>query len=293
MSGLIGEFNRRLNASLVPEETSRGWADYRKEVTRRLSGAMKQGGRTVLFGAGNLLDIDLDEIAGISKSIVLADIDTKAVEGALSSLRLNKERIRIERVDLGGLDMAGLPGEIDGYLASGDYGALAGCLGSFRPASFNPVAGGEFDNVLFSPVYTQLFIPWFIERLGAHEVGAKQAAILVESALGLAARLIREVNDSVISCACEEAVVAVWSDILEFESGDPAAEDIRKNIGDSGWMDMLYENYELMHGHGLGSYGIHDMASRLFDVSRDWMLWPMVENRMMVVKFISGKMKRD
>ncbi|MBN2557471.1 MAG: hypothetical protein JXB33_01810, partial [Clostridia bacterium] len=278
MSESIGEFNRRLNASLVFKETSKGWANYKKEVTRRLSVAMKHGGRTVLFGAGNLLDIEIDEIAGISESIVLADIDTESVKGAVSLSMLNKEKVRIEQTDLGGLDIAGLPGEIDGYLASGDYAALARCLGSFRPSSFNPAAGGEFDNVLFSPVYTQLFIPWFMERLNAHEVDAKKVAILLEPALSLAAGLIREVNDSVLSCAGGDAVAAVWSDILEYRNDDPVLDDIRKNIGDAGWMDMFYQNYELMHGHGLGSYGIHDMVSRLLDVSQDWMLWPVVEN---------------
>ena len=279
----VAKFNRMLNESVSAQEQFLRWTDYREAVTSFASEAMIADASSIVLGAGNLYDIDLNTLNKYSNQIVLADIDRQAVLQGVKRYGSEGD-IRVIRNDLGGLDFNSVFKKTAAYIDKGDTEGLRNYLSGYKfEDNFDT---GTYDNILVSSIYTQLFIPQFLELL--HETNPASKEELIEAALSFAARLISHVNDLILMHAADEASVCVWTDMFEYATGSPALSDIENHIDDSKWMDDFYYAYIRDYGHGLGTFGISEMSDRLKDVKQKWLLWPFNDYRTLVVKIING-----
>ena len=291
MGNSIEKFNNVLNNSVCSQETYQRWSDYRASITEFAAFNMINGGNVVIVGAGNLFDINLEEISVNSTGITLADIDIELVEKGLADRKIEQHKISIVKTELGSMDSNDIFNNIDAFINSDDVGGMKELLNNYTFGTSEYSAKGTFDTVFLSSVYTQLFIPQFLEKLRTSVLAEKRRHVFLETALGFSARLIARINDEIVDLGKKDAIICAWSDILEYQNNDNALSDINIHIEDVEWMDAFFNAYLENYGHGLGSYGISDLADRLVEVGYKWMMWPFDESRSLIVKIIRGKIK--
>lgn len=282
------QFNRQLNISLQDEITYARWKEYRTGISGMISLAARTGGDTVLFGPGNLYDIEIAKLMNLGNRLLLADIDIETVAKSLDRLGCDPEKIRLEKADFGYIDGIGIDMKLDNYFKSKNFSGAAAYLEKTEPVVHIPFLQERFDNILLSSFYTQLFIPWFIKKIGKWDLSGNIKSRLLEAALAFTAKLIKKTNDSILSMANNGAVVCAWSDILEYPADDSVLTDLKSRLDNNDMMDEFYASYQKAYGHGLGSYGIYDISKRLAETAERWFLWPFNANRVMLVKFVSG-----
>lgn len=286
MANIVEEFSRSLNKSAASEETFIRWGDYRKDITGFITDCMWVNGSSIVLGAGNLLDIDLRKISENSSEIVLADIDVDAVNRGLNKYGLCKN-VSVLKSDLGGSELGELMRKVSDFIKDVNINGLKNCLDSFVfTSNFETV---NYDNVIVSAIYTQLFIPQFLVLCEQFDLEINKKTPMIEIALLFAARFISHVNDEIMMLAADDATVCVWTDVLEYIEGSDAIEDIKNHINNYDWMEEFYQSYIRDYGHGLGSYGILNISERIETVNEKWFIWPFNETRTFVVKAVSGR----
>lgn len=286
MANVVEEFNWILNKSVASDETFKRWEDYRKDITVFISDNIWKNGSCIILGAGNLMDIDLKDIAKNSSEIVLTDIDINAVKKGIE-LYGNFNTVSVLKSDLGGNDFSSLMILVSDCIEKKDLKGLKNCLASFDFTNEFEII--NFDNVIVSAVYTQLFIPQFLVALEQLNIETGMKTLMIEIALEFTARFISHVNDEIMILAADDASVVIWSDVLEYIEGSTALEDIKNHINNIDWMEEFYQTYIRDFGHGLGSYGILNIMKRIKIVDEKWFIWPFSENRTLVVKAVTGR----
>ncbi len=286
MQESIEKFNKQINESASTNEYFCRWNNYRAEITEFISGCMWKNGSIVMLGAGNIQDVDLKVLYNSSSELILADIDISAVEKGLGLHGFSLKDMPVVKIDFGSLDSNEMINEISKHIAGKDHSGLLSCFDSYEFSTGFEIL--NFDNVLISSIYTQLFLPQFLTILKNADMIYSDMKRFIEPALGFAARLISHVNDLIIKFAADDATVCAWSDILEYSNDDIALNDIKSHIDDKVWMDEYYMAYIMNYGHGLGSFGISELAERLENVKEKWLIWPFNDSRTLIVKIISG-----
>lgn len=283
---MVEEFNSQLNKSVASEETYNRWADYRKAITGFITDSMWKNGSCIMLGAGNIIDIDLKIIAKNCSELLLTDIDISAVKKGIK-MQGEVNNIIAQKHTLGGAGFDGLIKSSGEYIENKDLSGLRTLLESFEFTSDFEIV--NYDNVMVSAVYTQLFIPQFLFICEKFKLEPEIRARMLEAALVFTSKLISHVNDEIMTLAADDATIVVWSDVLEYVEGSTALEDIKKHINDFKWMEEFYQAYNRDFGYGSGSYGILDITQRIEIIDEKWLLWPFDENRSLVVKAISGR----
>lgn len=291
MGNCIEKFNSVLNNSVCSGEIYQRWFDYRASITKFAVSNMINGGNVIIVGAGNLFDINIEEISANSTGVTLADIDVETVAKGLADRKIEQQKISIVKTDFGGMDSNDIFNNIDEFINSDDAAGMKKLLNNYTFGTSEYSVKGTFDTVFLSSVYTQMFIPQFLEKLRTSILNEERKSVFLETALSFSARLIARINGEIIDLGKKDATVCAWSDILEYQNNDNALQDINRYIEDEEWMDSLYNTYFGNYGHGLGSYGISNLADRLVEVGYKWMMWPFDESRSLIVKIIHGKIK--
>lgn len=283
---MFEEFYKILNKSVASYTIFSRWSEYRKAITGFASANMWEKGSCIILGAGNLQDINLQEISKNSSELVLTDIDLNSVTKGIE-MQGSFKNVSVFKADLGGQGFGTLIEMVSEYVKRKNVTGLKMCLDSYKFTSEFEII--NYDNVMVSAVYTQLFIPQFLFICEKFKLEPVIRARMLEAALVFASKLISHVNDEIMTLAADDATVVVWSDVLEYVEGSTALEDIKKHINDFKWMEEFYQAYNRDFGYGLGSYGILDITQRIEIIDEKWLLWPFDENRTLVVKAISGR----
>ena len=265
----IRDFYRELNLSVSGEEVRKRWEAFRKDVTGFVMDGFIKGGATVVIGAGNMNDIDFKTIADASTNIVLADIDTKTLSENTSG------RIETAEIDFGC---------IDGINQVKNVKELLEFLRTESPGVRSSIGSRVFSNIIVSPFYTQLVLPWVFVMFP----DIQPASEIAGAALELAGKIIRQSNEYIRKIAADGCRLCLWTDILEYDANDPAFTDIKNNIADSSWMDAFLEQYTNEWGYGLGTYGHLEMEEHLVETDYKWLIWPFDKDRRLIVKITSG-----
>lgn len=265
----IKSFYRELNMSVSGEETRKRWEQFREAVTGFAMEGFISGGSTVVIGAGNMNDIDFKTISGASGNMILADIDTMTISENIS------DKVTAAEIDFGCID----------YIAETiDQNELIQTLKDKTPRVNSSLDGKKFDNILVSPFYTQIVLPWVFSLFP----GMKPESEIVEAALELAGKIIGLSNEYIRKLAGKDSRICLWTDMLEYDIGNPAYTDIVSNISDNAWMDAFLEQYTNEFGYGLGSYGHSEMEEYLKATVHKWLIWPFDSSRSLVVKITKG-----
>ena len=260
---------RELNLSVSGESIYNRWKDYREAVTGFVMDGFQSGGSTIVIGAGNMNDLDFEVVSNSSESLVLADIDTASIS------RYKSAGAKIAEIDFGDFD------KVSGLR---DPNIIHTFPGNYTPRVKSGLKDEKFNNILISPFYTQLVLPWVFTSFQDLELQKD----LLEPALDLACRTIKSANDYIRGIASNNSRLCLWTDMLEYEAQDPAFKDISAHINDSGWMDEFINQYIIRYGHGLGSYGHFEMEETLKNVNHKWLIWPFDSNRSLAVKISAG-----
>jgi len=281
------QFYRALNESVSTDENFNKWSSYREDVTAFAVNGMWKNGSCFILGAGNIFDIDLNKVSEKSDEIVLSDIDIASVYKGLKLYDNTSGKAAVEMIDIAEMDKNRFMNNIHDYFVNNDIDKLIKYLQSYKfNTEYETI---NYDNVFVSAIYTQLFIPQLLTLLKQQDhLSTDIKKQILDSSLAFAAKLIAHVNDLVMKLAADDATVCSWSDVLEYENGDLALNDIKNHIDDKKWMDSMYEIYIRDYGHGLGSYGLSDLTERLSRVEEKWIVWPFSDSRTLVVKIISG-----
>ncbi|MCK5759246.1 MAG: hypothetical protein KAH14_09135, partial [Clostridiales bacterium] len=131
MGNSIEKFNNVLNNSVCSQETYQRWSDYRASITEFAAFNMINGGNVVIVGAGNLFDINLEEISVNSTGITLADIDIELVEKGLADRKIEQHKISIVKTELGSMDSNDIFNNIDAFINSDDVGGMKELLNNY------------------------------------------------------------------------------------------------------------------------------------------------------------------
>ncbi len=287
MNYSMEQFYRALNESVSTDENFKMWAGYRENITNFSVNGMWKNGSCFILGAGNIFDIDLNRVSEHSDEIVLGDIDIASVYQGLKLYENASMKAAVKMTDIAGMNKNRFMDNIHEYLVNSETDKLINYLQSYK---FNTEAETiNYDNVFVSAIYTQLFIPQLLTLLNQqNHLSIDIKKQILDSSLAFSSKLISHVNDLIMRLAADDATVCAWSDVLEYENQDPALNDIKNHIEDKKWMDSMYEIYIRDYGHGLGSYGLSDIAKRLSNVEEKWIIWPFNKNRTLVVKIING-----
>jgi len=262
------DFYRKLNKSAAGEYTRRLWSDYRKTVTDFALDGFNEGKSTLIIAAGNMNDIDFPRIKECSDNITLADIDTESVNDSIPD-------IGAVSIDFGGLNLPKGVSEDE----------IIGMLELHEPNIRDELGENTFDNILVSPFYSQILLPWIFNE---YPYLASDSPLAVK-ALDSAGQIIIQANRRIKSLCRQNTHICIWSDILEYDIGDEAFHDISKNIDDNEWMDSFYWSYLDTYGHGTGSFGHMDMERKMKNIRCRWIIWPFDERRRMIVRIASGR----
>ncbi|MBA4347310.1 MAG: hypothetical protein C0413_00445 [Clostridiales bacterium] len=291
------QFNRDVNASHDPDASYIRWAAYRSEIGGLLGGIF---GNSIVLGAGALNDVDLPLLCGASKRVVLADIDTEAVERGVARQALPHElrqKIEIVRCDFSGAERARLFERLESAVmrqASADELAreLTAILSEMRP---EPSPYGMFELVLSCPVYTQLVytqIEVLLKILyasGTYDYGELNR-ILIAAHRGMK-RVLRGYNELMLSLLSPCGRLTVLSDIMELQPDDPRlcilAEQNAKDCIDASLMQSLIEE----QGNELAINALEELESNLESPEIHHFIWPFNDEKRFVVKSLSGRIR--
>ena len=265
----LQNFYNKINQSVADESTRELWHDYRKSITEFVLESIHPDSTILIVGAGNMNDFEYHRIAELSTQITLADIDSVTLK------TVAPEGVICESVDFGCLEM--VPSQM-----SEDDAAVF--LKLQQPTVRSSLGNVKYDHILISPFYTQLVLPWVFSKY----TDIAPESQLVEAALDLAGRTIRKSNEYIRSLLNDEGIICHWTDILEYETEDPAFHDILKNISDTEWIDAFHAGYIEQYGYGLGGYGHMEMEETLRNSKHKWLIWPLNKSRRLIVRIASG-----
>jgi len=263
------DFYRKLNLSVSGEVIRSLWKAYRESVTQFVMDMFIEGGTTIVIGAGNMNDLDFESVSSASESIVLADIDVE------STMKNSPAGANVREIDFGCFN------DVTRITETHD---MLEFLRNAKPGVKSDLEGKKFNNILISPFYTQLVLPWVFSAFADKPLDST----IVDAALDLAARTIRSANEYIRNMTVDGSRIYLWTDMLEYVSNDLAFTDISANISDNEWMDSFFSRYLEEFGHGLGSYGHMEMEETLENPVHRWLIWPFDSNRRLIVKLTSG-----
>lgn len=292
----VEQFNRDVNESHDPAANYTHWAAYRTEIGGLLSGVF---GSSIVLGAGALNDVDLSLLCGASERVMLADIDTDAVERGIARQALpdeQRQKIEIVRCDFSGAEHARLFEQLEESVlrkTSADDLALkmTEILAGMKPEIL--LQAETFDLVLSCPVYTQLVytqIEVLLKILfasGIYEYDDLNR-ILLAAHRGMSG-VLRKYNEMMLELLSPGGRLVVFSDILEIPAIDSRLPALREQIAQG------YKDGEPLHslieenGLELPINALGNLEENLDGVETQLFLWPFDAEKQFVVKSLSGR----
>jgi len=313
-------FNENLNQSSSLIERMDWFKSYREKITHWLNTLIVDQNVTNLcvIAAGNLADVDYLSLQESSlTSVVLTDIDLKGMQEGYSYQNLEKVSHHLT-FTLRAINYLGEESEdlIRTFLQEMHrqpqnpqekiddlINKLAHSIDKMTTSSITslPVISQEnhtvrgYDGVLVLPIYTQLL--FFQLDVELHAVSCWQANR--HYFFSQMASIIERFNQWVVSLVKQGGSLLVFSDIIEEklnepEMTEPEMTEPEKNESKSTFLKATeissqvvckaIDTYEAMYGHGLGSYGLLNMAELASQQEEYYLSWRFDQERRFLVK---------
>ena len=288
-------FYNTLNKSQNLNNVFNYFASYRENVTNIIVHEIQEmktkSLNMVIFGAGNLMDIDYNRLISLDTSIdfMITDIDRESMEGGLEFLNLNESRIRINAFNYLGryvdLNMNLLVNQLNLPMITQEESLnkvesfFENLLKEFIKLSYIKYIEDKADLIIVMPIYTQLL---YIE-MNSKLQGTKGYPYIQGILLQKMIYVIDEFNQKLVRCLKEEGKLIVFSDIIEEETNQD-----KYNLT-SGEIQKKIETYEKTYGVGLGSFGLMNISEYGQIVSEHYMNWDFNETRKFLVKGLTLK----
>ncbi len=289
----IKTFNETLNQS--DEERFLLWKEYREQLTKFIISYLNPTNKDALIlGAGNADDIDLSLLQSHCHMIYLSDVDEKALSSAMNTYHLSKDLVTLLPAEYTGLDDHLLWKDfIHEALKVKNERDVDQLIDTYKNIIINhtflPDYIQQFDQIIISPIYTQLLFHHFetsLQFLKELHYPIRFIDLFRQSFLNMMTVVIDAFNKNVVRLLKEKGQVFVISDIFESTKGSEFFENIRTLINRPIHMDKFYLEYQNTHGTGLGDYGLLNMNDYLTPQLSEWLVWPFTDERRLIVKVV-------
>jgi len=284
-------FYNKLNGSQNLEEISLRFAKYRHDVTNIIEEAMnikqRDSYKLLVFGAGNLMDIDYKRLIAYKKelSIHLTDIDQLSMESGLDYLNIKSHVMRTTSFNYIGdgklenninllINQLNLPMISEEESVNRVESFFKTILKDLNSYTYEDIIGTEYDIVIVLPIYTQILYLELVHKL-EHTKGFKyiQGYLLQQMIY-----VINEFNQKVVKSVDQDGLLIVLSDIIEENLKDNA--EIRQSLD----ISRKIEAYEKTYGVGLGSFGLLNIVEYITPIKEYYINWEFNEERRFLVK---------
>ncbi|MCJ7688919.1 MAG: hypothetical protein MUO60_06335, partial [Clostridiaceae bacterium] len=153
----------------------------------------------------------------------------------------------------------------------------------------------HFSMVISTPVYTQLFITQvnvilqsFIQ---AQFYSMEQVNEIQVKLMELLPRILTNYNDLLLSVAKQDAIICIWSDMIESQPNSELLERVKTQQGCKKEKVATIEEFLSKMEMGLARYGREDLWEKTKEMYSDWWIWPFQKNRYFLVYGYIGRKK--
>lgn len=287
-------FNHILNTS--GHDRYSKWADYRQQLTMIIQSFVDQRQslpqRTLVVGAGNSDDIQLDVLKSLTQQLFLADIDLEAMQHAVQKYHLDDQEVHCLDIDFTGLEgLSSWDNFVPAMLEADDKAAINAWFKAVFKRMEDYLFMNEyektFDLVILSPIYTQLVFQQVLANVAVLE-NLKYSDELVDYikvlVLDEMPDILHHFNEQLVRLLKVDGAMIAISDIFEFTYPSKAYDQAKRSFIENHSLDDYHENYVNTYGYGLGDFGLEDLLEMFHNSDHYWLEWPFSEDKRIFVK---------
>ncbi|MCY9666420.1 hypothetical protein M5X11_15865 [Paenibacillus alginolyticus] len=297
----MNEFYEQLNKERENNRWTE-WENHRSEITNLVHLATRQlphQSSAIILGAGNCDDLDLISLIGNYDNVALADVDLPAMMNAVCPLEMTmRDKINLISTDFTKLD------EINFYRNLKDLfdkkvsaehiiEFLNCCISQLDEIQILTHFKGEFQVVISSALYTQLFYMNALQIFAPYVEGYKQEEIttIMDGLLEIRNVVIQNYNDLLVELAAPHAVIVVWSDVLKISPDNSFLEAVNSFPTESEKIKFIINEVK-RKGRMEGMFGLQDIQNRLAIKGRNfhYWIWPYSAKNHCLTFGISGRL---
>jgi len=149
--------------------------------------------------------------------------------------------------------------------------------------------------VISTPVYTQLFITQvnviLQSFMQAQFYSMEQMNEIQVKLMELLPRILTNYNDLLLSVAKQDAIICLWSDMIESQPNSELMERVKTQQGCKKEKVETIEDFLSKMTMGLARYGREDLWEKTKEMYSDWWIWPFQKNRYFLVYGYIGRKK--
>ncbi|XMB73117.1 hypothetical protein RJI07_04180 [Mycoplasmatota bacterium WC30] len=286
----IKQFNQILNSS--EQNRFEIWRDYRKEVTTFLLECLnnKKYRNLIILGAGNLDDININEIAYFFEKITLSDIDINALEIAKNKYKSACDKVEIIEAEYTGLkDYDDWNNFINNILLLTNESEIKEYFFKLEKEieKHRFTQHTKYDVVIVTPIYTQLLLQQILKNisiLDSLNYPKPLLRCLETSALEIMPKVVEVFNNNVKMLISDEGCLFVLSDIFETKIDSDFYRKVNPIINNQIEMFNFYSDYVNKFGVGVGDYGINHFVESWTIKKSQWFEWPFNKDKSIFVR---------
>lgn len=296
----MDKFNRDVNASGNLRLKYEKWKEYRKNITSFIEGAFMQDPdmkSAIVFGAGNLNDLDMSFLCLNLDRIVLSDADTESIIEGIERQKISTadlSKIEIVKADYTGAQKYKFFNKLEDLAKKR---AATGEIVSFIRKSLSEMKpempAEEFDLVVSCPVYTQLVytqMEVFLKIL--HEYGLYELNELnkmLSAAYNAMPQVIENYNELLINSCNKQGFMVVFTDVIEMQANSRIHKKMRKLMVQIPLDIAKIEQRIKKHGIELAQIGCDNFTSKTKKLDRTYSYWPFSSEKEYLVYGILSK----
>lgn len=289
----IEEFNQIHNQATKRRDD---WKVYRKDVTSYILSFLTNNNlesfKTLIIGAGNCDDIDLSMIQKTKSHIYLSDIDSTALDHAVKSYQMDKQKTTLLQTEFTGLSKSVFWNDfVKSMLQLKTKKEIDKGLNELRNRivnySFLETYQNQFDMIIISPIYTQLLFQQLIVNLSVlKSVNYSSELIhhINNNFMQLMPSVIQQFNQNTLALLKIQGTLVVMSDIYEVQNKTPLFQELHEYITQPEQLDFYQKKYLKKYGYGFGDYGLYHLEETVHLKTHKWFEWPFSKEKTMFVK---------
>lgn len=265
----IKSFNKKNNKSYDQVAAFDAWEDYRLKVSSYIKPLLKNESRVLIIGAGACNDLNLEIFSECQ--VTFLDIDIDSVELGLK--KQNFSNYKLIEDDILGLDKTPFMAKLSNGMKKKKIKPI---FSSFRE-QYNFELDEIYDLIIILPIYTQLLLPQLYASI-------MKSDTLIQETMQFIAERIQYFHATIHEALEDSGQIIAFSDLLEYDRKTEEAAYLLAHKDHSIILAKHYEDYLASYGHGLGSYGLLDLAEEMLLQNEDYFIWPFSEDRLLLVK---------
>jgi hypothetical protein len=294
----IEQYNLKLNQSFDPDKTQSSIGNLIRVMLSPYIEQLPNKNAFLCIGSGRLHDVDISFYEGFFNEIILTDVDIISTKRSLEKVSYSKQAVKLERIEYTGYEISHFFDNLAKLIKKKESldtfeKKLTLLLEANNSYRFLKSYEHHFDFIYVSPIYTQLFYQQLLLECAVYRTqGVDEPTLKLIEDVGInhMNRIIKQFNMNVIRALKHTGLLAVASDILEFEPissfGKSILESSKQNT-----LSQTYTDYFDEYGMGLGDYGLYHLDHMMDKINESYIIWPFNSNKHFLIKMCIYKNK--